>query len=68
MAELNIGAPESQDGFGLFNIYERVSDLGGRVSLRSEPLKGTAVKIHLPMDLSARKTEIEHEHQNSAGR
>jgi PAS domain S-box-containing protein len=74
--DLNIGAPDSQDGFGLFNIYERVSDLGGRVSLRSEPLKGTAVKIHLPLDLAARKVEMdaarnmemEHEHQNSAGR
>ena len=66
--ELNLGAPESQDGFGLFNIHERASDLGGRVSLRSEPLKGTAVKIHLPLDRAARTVEIEHEHQNSVGR
>jgi len=68
LADLNIGAPGSQDGFGLFNIYERVSDLGGRVSLRSEPLKGTAVKIHLPLDLAAGNAEMEHEHQNSVGR
>ncbi len=68
IADLSLGAPASQDGFGLFNIYERVSDLGGRVSLRSEPLRGTAVKIHLPLDPAARNGEIEHEHQNSAGR
>jgi PAS domain S-box-containing protein len=68
ISDLNIGAPDTQDGFGLFNIYERASDLGGRVSLRSEPLKGTAVKIHLPLDHPARSVEIEHEHQNSAGR
>jgi signal transduction histidine kinase len=68
LSDLNMGAPDSQDGFGLFNIHERVSDLGGRVSLRSEPLRGTAVKIHLPLDPTARNMEIEYEHQNSAGR
>lgn len=68
IAELNMTASDNQDGFGLFNIYERVSDLGGRVSLRSEPLKGTAVKIHLPLDRERKNTEIEHEYQNSAGR
>jgi PAS domain S-box-containing protein len=68
ISDLNIGAPDSQDGFGLFNIHERVSDLGGRVWLRSEPLKGTAVKIHLPLDPTAKNMEIEYEHQNSAGR
>jgi PAS domain S-box-containing protein len=63
-----IGTSDSQDGFGLFNIYERVSDMGGRVSLHSEPLKGTAVKIHLPLEPAGRNMEHEHEHQNSAGR
>jgi signal transduction histidine kinase len=47
------GISESADGFGLFNIQERVSDLGGRVWLRSEPQRGTAVKIHLPLDRKA---------------
>ena len=51
------GVPESQDGFGLFNIQERVSDLGGRIRIRSEPLKGAAVKIHLPLDASVRLEE-----------
>jgi PAS domain S-box-containing protein len=75
LSDWNVGAADSQegfglfnDGFGLFNIQERVSDLGGRVSLRSEPLKGTAVKIHLPLDPAVRNMEMEHEHQNSAGR
>jgi len=68
ISDLNLGAADSQDGFGLFNIYERVSDLGGRVSLRSEPLKGTAVKIHLPLDAAPPKMEVEYEHQNSVGR
>jgi signal transduction histidine kinase len=67
-SDWNIGVPDSQDGFGLFNIHERASDLGGRVSLRSEPQKGTAVKIHLPLEVIARIMEIEHEHQNSVGR
>jgi PAS domain S-box-containing protein len=44
------GVPESHDGFGLFNIQERVSDLGGRLQIRSAPLRGTSVKIRLPLD------------------
>jgi PAS domain S-box-containing protein len=67
LSDLNIGAADSNDGFGLFNIYERASDLGGRVSLRSEPLKGTAVKIHLPLELIPINQESEHVHQNSVG-
>ena len=52
-SDLKTGVSESADGFGLFNIQERVSDLGGRVWLRSEPRRGTAVKIHLPLDRGA---------------
>ena len=51
--DLRTGPSESSDGFGLFNIQERVSDLGGRVWLRTEPQRGTAVKIHLPFDRTA---------------
>jgi signal transduction histidine kinase len=63
----HLGMAESKDGFGLFNIHERVEDLGGRVWLRSEPQKGTAVKIHLPLDPATPKVEVEYEHQNSIG-
>jgi len=52
-SDLKKGIAESADGFGLFNIQERVSDLGGRVWLRTEPQRGTAVKIHLPLDRTA---------------
>ncbi|HLK64497.1 MAG TPA: PAS domain S-box protein [Bryobacteraceae bacterium] len=51
------GFPESHDGFGLFNIQERVSDLGGRLRIRSEPAKGTAVKIYLPLGAADRFVE-----------
>jgi PAS domain S-box-containing protein len=51
--DLKTGPLESSDGFGLFNIQERVSDLGGRVWIRTEPQRGTAVKIHLPFDRAA---------------
>jgi signal transduction histidine kinase len=81
-SDLKSGTPESADGFGLFNIQERVSDLGGRVWLHAEPQRGTAVKIHLPLDrtangvepqlaagrFAAERTEGKHEHQNPAGR
>jgi signal transduction histidine kinase len=49
--------PESHNGFGLFNIQERVSDLGGRLRIRSEPAKGTAVKMYLPLDTAPRLLE-----------
>jgi len=69
-ADLKTRGPESTDGFGLFNIQERVSDLGGRVWVRSEPQRGTAVKIHLPLGgrVSGESAEAKHEHQNSVGR
>jgi signal transduction histidine kinase len=56
-SDLKTGTAESSDGFGLFNIQERVSDLGGRVWLRTEPHRGTAVKIHLPLDRRAEVAE-----------
>jgi signal transduction histidine kinase len=67
-SDWTVGTAHAQDGFGLFNIQERVSDLGGRMALRSQPRSGTAVKIRLPLDTPAAHTEIEYEHQNSTGR
>jgi signal transduction histidine kinase len=58
-SDLKTGISESTDGFGLFNIHERVSDLGGRVSLHAEPQRGTAVKIHLPL---GRTAEVQASH------
>jgi signal transduction histidine kinase len=52
-SDLKMGVSEATDCFGLFNIQERVSDLGGRVWLHTEPQRGTAVKIHLPLDRTA---------------
>jgi PAS domain S-box-containing protein len=62
------GVAESKDGFGLFNIQERVEDLGGRVWVRSELGKGTAVKIHLPLDPTTTVGKVDYEHQNTIGR
>ncbi len=35
-------------GFGLFNICERINDLGGRVDVRSAPGKGTCIAVSAP--------------------
>ena len=79
-SDLKTGIAASTDGFGLFNIHERVSDLGGRVSLHSEPQRGTAVKIHLPLGRTAEvqvpagagriagESKREREYQNLIGR
>lgn len=36
-------------GLGLIGIEERVESLGGRVAVRSEPGKGTAIEARLPL-------------------
>ena len=36
-------------GFGLFNIYERIGYIGGRVKIESEPGHGTKITIVLPL-------------------
>lgn len=35
-------------GFGLFNICERINDLGGRVDVRSAPGEGTCITVSAP--------------------
>jgi PAS domain S-box-containing protein len=39
----------TSDGYGLLGIRERVEAMGGRVSVRSAPGKGTSVLISLPV-------------------
>lgn len=41
-------APNKQGGFGLFNIYERIDLLGGRMDIDSEAGKGTEVVLKIP--------------------
>lgn len=40
---------QSRSGFGLFNLRERFSLLGGRMDIISEPSKGTTVTITAPL-------------------
>lgn len=42
-------------GYGLFSLRERVSGLGGSLSLESEPGQGATLVIQLPCDTSERK-------------
>jgi signal transduction histidine kinase len=36
-------------GFGLFNIYERLAQAGGRLDIQSEKNKGTKIVLQLPL-------------------
>jgi signal transduction histidine kinase len=36
-------------GFGLFNIRERLQGVGGRLDIDSEPGRGTAARVWLPV-------------------
>jgi len=40
--------PSASGGFGLFSIRERFAHLGGRISIESQPGKGTRVDLWLP--------------------
>ncbi len=42
------GLRDARRSFGLFNIQERASDLGGRVDVVSSPGRGTSVTVVLP--------------------
>ncbi|MGB5764946.1 MAG: PAS domain-containing protein [Sedimenticolaceae bacterium] len=46
---------DGEKGFGLFSIHERMTDLGGRLVLVSQPGGGCRASLHLP--LQARKPE-----------
>lgn len=41
--------PADAAGFGLFNIRERLTHLGGRVDVRSEPGRGTRIALIVPV-------------------
>jgi PAS domain S-box-containing protein len=43
------GGGHRSDGFGLFNIRERLSRLGGRVEIRAQPGRGTSVTLVVPL-------------------
>jgi anti-sigma regulatory factor (Ser/Thr protein kinase) len=44
-------AREHGSGFGLFSIHERLSALGGRMQIHSQPGAGTLVELDLPLSL-----------------
>jgi len=45
--------PESPDGFGLFNIRERLAQRGGTLAIAASPLGGARVTITLPLPADA---------------
>jgi len=47
--ECGEGIPESQRGFGLFNVRERLSHLGGSLELHSSEGQGTRATISIPI-------------------
>ncbi|MEX2573467.1 MAG: PAS domain S-box protein [Balneolaceae bacterium] len=44
-----IPTPVKNGGFGLFNIYERLDWLGGRMKINTEPGKGTKINLLIPI-------------------
>ena len=38
-----------QGGYGLFSIYERITYMGGDMTIDSSPGRGTRIQLHLPL-------------------
>ncbi len=51
--ELPTGPRTDGSGFGLLSLRERMSDLGGSLSVESTPGEGTVVALRLPLDPAA---------------
>ncbi|MEX2574631.1 MAG: response regulator [Balneolaceae bacterium] len=47
-----------ENGFGLFNVFERIDHLGGRMDIESEPGKGTRVTLFAPLTAEAQKEQL----------
>lgn len=58
-AQCGEGVPGSQSGFGLFNIRERLSHLGGSLELHSSEGQGTRATISIPMNAPTIDTQKE---------
>ena len=50
------GAPRKPESFGLLGLRERVSLLGGEVSVESAPGRGTSIEVRLPLERAGRPT------------
>jgi signal transduction histidine kinase len=48
-SEKVLSAEEAGGGFGLFDVRERLDYLGGSLTIRSEPGKGTTVVLRVPL-------------------
>ena len=48
-------APSIPKGFGLMTMTERVASLGGSCVIESVPMKGTTIRIDLPIQRSKAK-------------
>lgn len=44
-------------GFGIMGMQERVSSLGGRIDIRSQPAVGTQIAIEIPLGIPEREED-----------
>lgn len=49
----------SETGFGLYNIEDRMTSLGGSMKVKTKPGKGCCVLLTVPKDVSLKKTVTE---------
>jgi signal transduction histidine kinase len=52
------GTVQSEGGFGLFSIRERVKSYGGKIHIKSEPGRGSEVTVKLPKEAAGNKASL----------
>ena len=55
------GERGASGGFGLFSIRERVSFLGGRLEIQSQPGRGSRFKLSIPLSTAAMDSDLSTE-------
>ncbi|MDD2734974.1 MAG: GAF domain-containing protein [Desulfuromonadaceae bacterium] len=59
---------DSMCGYGLYNVRQRIEQMGGRFAVVSSPGKGTTATIMLPLANLQRRERNLYEHNSSFGR
>jgi len=57
-AGFDMSHPANNQGLGLVSMRERVSLVKGTIVIKSKPMAGTEITVHVPADAGARANEL----------
>ena len=62
---MNQGGTGKRSGLGLAIVRSIVDLMGGTITVKSEPQKGTEIKVHLEIEIAEIQPEIEVAHRSA---